>query len=213
MTMNLRTRIAAGATAAAMASIFGLAGTAASAAPSATAGQNASGQGASGQNVSGQNVSGQNVSGRRVSGRQAAVDLPVTGTLQDGSTFTGQLSQLAVSVVNGVPMLSGMITGTALPAAGTTFITAITSATAGCPVLTLNLQGLNLDLLGLVVDLAPVNLAIVAQPGPGNLLGNLLCALANAASPGVLVLPVQFIAPFVAQVIPVLGLGPIRPRG
>jgi hypothetical protein len=34
-------------------------------------------------------------------------------------------------------------------------------------------------LLGLVVDLNQVVLNITAQPGPGNLLGNLLCAVAH----------------------------------
>ena len=38
---------------------------------------------------------------------------------------------------------------------------------------------LNLDLLGLVVHLDTVHLNITAQQGPGNLLGNLLCAVAN----------------------------------
>ena len=38
---------------------------------------------------------------------------------------------------------------------------------------------LHLDLLGLVVDLNQVHLTITAQQGPGNLLGNLLCAVAN----------------------------------
>jgi hypothetical protein len=131
--MNLRTRIAAGATAAAMVSIFGLAGTAASAAPSAP--------------------------DSTVAAAQAAVDLPVTGTLPDGSAFTGQLSQLAVSVVNGVPMLSGVLTGTGLPAAGVPFTTAITGATAACQILNLNIQPINLDLLGLVVNLDAVHLA------------------------------------------------------
>jgi hypothetical protein len=156
-TINLRTRIAAGATAAAMVSIFGLAGTTASAAPSAPP--------------------------STVAAAQAAVDLPVTGTPPDGSTFTGQLSQLAVSAVNGVPMLSGVLTGTGLPAAGVPFTTAITGATAACQVLNLNIQSLNLDLLGLVVNLDAVHLAANAVPGAGNLLGNLLCALANAANP------------------------------
>ena len=206
--MNIRTRIAAGVTAAAMTSIFGLAG-AASAAPSASgpSGQN-SGQNLvqnSGQN-SGQNVSGQNGSGRQVSGRQAAVDVPVTGTLPDGSVFTGRLSQLAASVVNGVPTLSGVITGTALPDAGTPFTTAILSAQAACPVLTLNLAGLNLNLLGLVVDLAPVNLNIVAVPGAG-LLGDLLCAITGVLDNGILLIPNQLIVPILGQLIPVLRLG------
>ena len=34
-------------------------------------------------------------------------------------------------------------------------------------------------MLGLVVDLAPVLLDILAVPGPGNLLGNLLCAIVS----------------------------------
>jgi hypothetical protein len=38
---------------------------------------------------------------------------------------------------------------------------------------------LNLDLLGLVVTLDTVHLNITAQQGPGNLLGNLLCAVAG----------------------------------
>lgn len=53
----------------------------------------------------------------------------------------------------------------------------IIQAQAACDVLTLALGALHLDLLGLVVDLAPVDLAITAQPGAGNLLGNLLCAV------------------------------------
>ena len=36
-----------------------------------------------------------------------------------------------------------------------------------------------LDLLGLVVDLNEVHLQITAEPGSGNLLGNLLCAVAG----------------------------------
>jgi len=55
--------------------------------------------------------------------------------------------------------------------------TATTSGT--CQILTLTLGPLHLDLLRLVVDLNQVNLTITAQSGPGNLLGNLLCAVAH----------------------------------
>lgn len=48
---------------------------------------------------------------------------------------------------------------------------------ASCDVLFLDLGPLNLDLLGLTVDLAEVILDVNAVTGPGNLLGNLLCAL------------------------------------
>jgi hypothetical protein len=111
----------------------------------------------------------------------ATTTLPVTGTLPDGTAFTGAISNLTASVVNGVAQLSGTITGTGLPAGGTTFTAPIQNlqAPSGCQILTLNLGPLHLDLLGLVVDLAPVNLDITAVPGAGNLLGNLLCAVAG----------------------------------
>jgi hypothetical protein len=46
-----------------------------------------------------------------------------------------------------------------------------------CPILHLELGPLDLDLLGLEVHLDRVVLDVTAQPGPGNLLGNLLCAI------------------------------------
>lgn len=111
----------------------------------------------------------------------ASTVLPVTGTLPNGTAFTGQLSNLTTSVVNGVVQLAGTITGTGLPTGGTTFTAPIqdVAANAACKILTLDLGPLHLDLLGLVIDLNQVNLDITAQPGPGNLLGNLLCAVAG----------------------------------
>jgi hypothetical protein len=55
----------------------------------------------------------------------------------------------------------------------------IIPAQAACPVLNLALGPLDLDLLGLVVHLNQVQLNVVAQPGQGQLLGNLLCAVTN----------------------------------
>ena len=55
----------------------------------------------------------------------------------------------------------------------------VTVAQASCTILVLVLGPLHLDLLGLVIDLNEVHLTITAVPGPGNLLGNLLCAIAN----------------------------------
>jgi hypothetical protein len=48
-----------------------------------------------------------------------------------------------------------------------------------CRILNLVLGPLHLNLLGLVVNLNRVHLTITAVRGPGNLLGNLLCAVAN----------------------------------
>ena len=52
-------------------------------------------------------------------------------------------------------------------------------AQASCPILNLVLGPLDLNLLGLTVHLDKVVLDITAVPGAGNLLGNLLCAVAN----------------------------------
>jgi hypothetical protein len=84
------------------------------------------------------------------------------------------LSNLTTSVVNGVVQLSGTITGTGLPVGGTQFTAPLqdVAVTQGCSIL-------NLDLLGLVVVLNQVVLNITAEQGPGNLLGNLLCAVAG----------------------------------
>jgi hypothetical protein len=57
-------------------------------------------------------------------------------------------------------------------------------AQATCEILTLNLGPLFLDLLGLVIELDEVNLVIRAEEGPGNLLGNLLCAVARLLDRG-----------------------------
>jgi hypothetical protein len=53
-----------------------------------------------------------------------------------------------------------------------------------CQILELDLGPVFLDLLGLQVDLDPVHLEINAVSGPGNLLGNLLCALVGLLDPG-----------------------------
>ena len=58
---------------------------------------------------------------------------------------------------------------------------------APCDILRLVLAPLDLDLLGLQVHLDRVVLTIIAQSGAGNLLGNLLCAVAGLLdSPGLL---------------------------
>lgn len=108
----------------------------------------------------------------------------VTGTVTNaaGATtiFTGQISNLTASVVNGVLMLSGTLTGTGLPAAGVPFTLPLDlTANRVCTILTLDLGPLDLDLLGLVIELNRVELDITAVSGPGNLLGNLLCAIAG----------------------------------
>jgi len=57
--------------------------------------------------------------------------------------------------------------------------TAAVSAAAVCSILHLDLGPLTLNVLGLQVDLSRVVLDITAIQGAGNLLGNLLCAVAG----------------------------------
>ena len=73
-----------------------------------------------------------------------------------------------------------------------------------CPILTLTLGPLHLDLLGLVVDIPnPITVNIVAQSGPGNLLGNLLCSVTGLLNGGG---ALQTIANDLNQILAALGL-------
>ncbi|WP_206074412.1 ABC transporter substrate-binding protein [Antribacter gilvus] len=104
----------------------------------------------------------------------------VTGTFQ-GAPFVGEISNLTADVVDGALTLTGTLTGTGLPAEGVGFTSVVEDVQAdqACDILNLDLGPLHLDLLGLVVDLEPVVLDVTAVPGPGNLLGNLLCSVAG----------------------------------
>lgn len=116
---------------------------------------------------------------------------PVTNTAGTNvGTFTGTLTIVDFEVLNGQLTALGQLTGTITNGSGapTTLskeLVAVpvsnasggTLQAAACNILHLRLGPLNLDLLGLVVHLDTVVLDITAQPGPGNLLGNLLCAI------------------------------------
>jgi hypothetical protein len=59
-----------------------------------------------------------------------------------------------------------------------------TPSTNGCSILHLHLNPIHLDLLGLNVQTSSICLDITAQPGNGNLLGNLLCGLGDLLNSG-----------------------------
>lgn len=97
------------------------------------------------------------------------------------STCTVTLNSLQVA--NRTLQATGTVTGTN-PATGTAFSIPFANAPladpTSCPILNLTLGPLNLNLLGLVVNIPnPIVLNITAVPGAGNLLGNLLCAVTN----------------------------------
>jgi hypothetical protein len=139
---------------------------------------------------------GQNASAK------SALAIPVTGSFAPSST-SGTLSSLGTGSFagtfniqqfanqNGNLVAVGTLVGTLTNAAGqvTTVVlnnvtAAVTAANGSCSILSLTLGPLHLDLLGLVIDLNQVNLNITAVPGAGNLLGNLLCDVANLLNQG-----------------------------
>lgn len=119
-----------------------------------------------------------------------AVTVPVTGTFTDSTggvgTATGTFTpdrflvagdQVLAEGVANLTMVdsTGQQVGTAAP----TLQLPVAPSQVSCQILDLVLGPLDLDLLGLVVHLDQVHLNITAESGPGNLLGNLLCAIAN----------------------------------
>ncbi len=123
-------------------------------------------------------------------------NVPVTGRATNGTKFTGHFNVSQFVTRAGKTYALGTLTGkignrtvkrpnVAIPvsmaAAGTTGASSSHQVTppGTCPVLNLVLGPLHLNLLGLHVDLNQVVLNITAVSGPGNLLGNLLCSVAN----------------------------------
>jgi hypothetical protein len=117
-----------------------------------------------------------------------SLTVPITST-QSGGALSGVFTITGFALNSaGQLVANGNFTGTLTNAAGevtnlvgTAVSSVVTPAqtSAGCQILDLTLGPLHLDLLGLVVDLNQVHLNITAQPGPGNLLGNLLCAVTH----------------------------------
>jgi hypothetical protein len=114
-----------------------------------------------------------------------ALATPITGTGDNGS-FAGTFTPTKFSTQNGNLVATGVLTGTVSDLSGATVGTVtrtvsmpVAVAAATCQVLNLVLGPLHLDLLGLVIDLNQVHLLITAVQAPGNLLGNLLCAITH----------------------------------
>ena len=125
------------------------------------------------------------------------ITIPVTGTFTDalGGTgrFVGTVNVQRFARDNGQIVAVGTLTGTLTNSLGTVIgsivrtISLIVNAAAtqaSCEILHLELGPLDLNLLGLVVHLDRIVLDITAVPGAGNLLGNLLCAVANLLNAG-----------------------------
>ena len=140
-------------------------------------------------------------------GKNALKNLPVAGALEDGRSFTGKLTitEVGYDAVEGLT-ISGALKGLTTRANGrgaqritqsfenvpATLAEGASASRNGakafqaqqtCDILFLDLGPLNLDLLGLTIDLSQIVLDINAVSGPGNLLGNLLCGIVGLLDP------------------------------
>jgi hypothetical protein len=114
----------------------------------------------------------------------STITVPITGT-GGGGTFAGTFTLQRFANQAGQVVALGVLSGTLTAANGT--VTSVIKnvalpaaiADATCQILHLDLGPLSLDILGLQVNLSRVVLDITAQSGAGNLLGNLLCGVAN----------------------------------
>jgi hypothetical protein len=122
-------------------------------------------------------------------------DIPLQGTILSGGTFTGSLDIVSFepNATNDGIVANGLVTGVLRTPTGNVPVNnelvrglPITLAGAGnapsapnavCEILDLSIGPIDLDLLGLVVHVDEINITIDAESGPGNLLGNLLCAI------------------------------------
>ena len=156
----------------------------------------------------------------------SALQVPVSGTTSTGGTFQGTatITGFAVDgqnvvaigtiagIVNGnqsifttftVPVAQPSPTAQAAVTQAAAAQAAAPQAAAACQILNLVLGPLNLNVLGLVVTIPnPIVLNITAVPGAGNLLGNLLCGVANLLNGGG---ALQQIANLLNQILAILN--------
>jgi len=121
----------------------------------------------------------------------------VTGTAKNGKKFKGTYTIDRFVSRQGKVFAVGTLKGrlkhrhvtrrdVRIPVTGFAGEGGARSAQAACPVLTLTLGPLDLNLLGLRVQLNQLNLRITAIPSTlpgGGLLGDLLCGIANLLNP------------------------------
>jgi hypothetical protein len=116
----------------------------------------------------------------------AGVTIPIDSPLQGGGSFVGDITVDRFFKQNGQLFVEGTATGTLTTAEGivtdltdAAFTAPVSAADSSCQILDLNVGPIDLDLLGLVVTTDPIHLNITAEQAPGNLLGNLLCAVTH----------------------------------
>jgi hypothetical protein len=163
--------------------------------------------------------------------KNQVTDIPVSGKAKGGVKFNGLLDITSFAVEGNAIVAHGVLSGTAVDNKGRTVgeitdqavtlpvrfrgypklgaASQFTQVSTNqlqllqrtCEILNLELGPLDLDLLGLVIQLDRIDLEITAVGGPGNLLGNLLCAVVNLLNGGG---PLQQIANLLNQILAIL---------
>jgi hypothetical protein len=145
--------------------------------------------------------------------------IPVTGKANNGKAFTGHFNVSQFVARGGKAYALGTLTGklgnrtvkqtnVAIPVSmGSGSGSPLTAhAAATCQILNLVLGPLHLNLLGLHVDLNQVVLNITGVTGTGQLLGNLLCGVANLLNPGLPAGQLAGLLNIVQQILTIPGL-------
>lgn len=158
---------------------------------------------------------------------QGSLDSRIRGATANGRRVTGSFVPLTVSRKNGHLRVRGLLQGVVHNADDSTRTFHVmrtmrvkringdpvrvdgaqTAQRVACDVLNLVLGPLDLDLLGLQVHLNRVVLNIVAQSGAGNLLGNLLCAVAGILDGGLLGGALRRLTRILNRALGQLGMG------
>ena len=149
----------------------------------------------------------------------------VVGKTSEGDKVTGSFTPISAVEQDGVLAIKGFLQGVIKGDNGKTRFSGIkvipvksingTSLTDGrvaqraaaCEILNLVLGPLDLNILGLEVHLDVVKLDITAVPGAGNLLGNLLCAVAGLLDGGPLAGLLGQLRTLLNQILAALNLG------
>ena len=115
------------------------------------------------------------------------------GVIKDAgpnTKFSG-VQNIPIKKINGSPLVDGRVAANA----------------AACDILNLVLGPLDLNILGLRIQLNQVVLDITAVPGAGNLLGNLLCAVVGLLDGGPLAGLLGQLQTLLNQILAALNLG------
>jgi hypothetical protein len=137
----------------------------------------------------------------------SALAIPISGANNSGTAaFSGVYTITGFALQGSNLVAVGNLVGTLTNKANQTTTSVsqvlnlpVTGASGSCQILHLELGPLDLNLLGLQIHLNQVVLDITAQSAPGNLLGNLLCDVANLLNN-----PTQTLVSLLNQIVAIL---------